>query len=308
MKTKITSSILIALAVLAMAPAPASAASDIVTNTAGRATRWLITKQSADGGFGNGFAKGSDVSATADAIFALAGDASAKKNVSSALGYLAAQVPSGKLKTGQMAKIALAAKAAGANPRAFGGKDVLAEISKATNPKTGLIGDGVFTHALAMLALARGGASVPAQAVAALESLQTPAGGWAFTGAGAPDVDTTALAVQALIAAGRPSNTGAAGRGLGYLRSLQNADGGFPYQSPSAYGTDTNANSTALVAQAIIAAGDQPESWAAAGGNPLSALVNLQQKSGAIAFQAAFADDNILATTGAIPALNRKGY
>ncbi|HQZ99128.1 MAG TPA: hypothetical protein PLJ62_02930 [Thermoflexales bacterium] len=308
MKTKITTSLLTAFAVLAMAAAPANAASDIVTNSAGRAATWLITKQSADGGFSNGFAKGSDVSATADAVFALAGDASAKKNVASALNFLAAQVPSGKLKTGQYVKIALAAKAAGANPRAFGGKDLLAEISKATNPKTGVIGDGVFTHALAVLALARGGASVPAQALTALEALQTPAGGWAFTGAGAPDVDTTALAVQALIAAGRPSNSGAAGRGLGYLRGLQNTDGGFPYQSPSAYGTDSNANSTALVAQAIIAAGDQPESWAAAQGNPLSALVNLQQKSGAIAFQSAFADDNILATVGAIAALNRKGY
>lgn len=308
MKAKITTSTLAALAVLVMASAPVKAFSDIVPATASRATRWLITKQSPDGGFSNGFAKTSDASAAADAIFALAGNDSAKKSVSSALGFLAAQVSSGKLKTGQYAKIALAAKAAGANPSAFGGKDLLAELSKATNPKTGVIGDGVFTHALAMLALARGGASVPTQAIAALEVLQTPAGGWAFTGAGAPDVDTTALAVQALIAVGRPSNSGAAGRGLGYLRGLQNADGGFPYQSPSAFGTESNANSTALVAQAIIAAGDQPESWAAAGGNPLSALVNLQQKSGAIAFQSAYPDENILATVGAIPALNRKGY
>jgi hypothetical protein len=86
---------------------------------------------------------------------------------------------------------------------------------------------------------------------------------------------------------------------------LQNADGGFPYQNPSEFGVESNVNSTALVAQTIIAAGDQPESWAAAQGNPLSFLLRLRKPSGAFGFQASFADDNVLATAGAIPALSR---
>ncbi len=121
-------------------------------------------------------------------------------------------------------------------------------------------------------------------------------------------MDTTALCAQALIAVGRDTRSGSVGKAVGYLRGIQNSDGGFPYQTPSKFGTDSNANSTALVAQLIVATGDQPESWAATKGNPLSALVVLAQPSGAISYQGTFPDDNILASAGAIPALNRKAF
>jgi prenyltransferase beta subunit len=281
-----------------------------VMDAGARAANWLATKQEADGGYGSGFSKGSDLGATADAVVALA---AAKKPLSTVksktgktpLDYLEAQVRSGKLNAGQYTKIALAVEAAGLNPAQFGGKDLLAQIKAGYNEKTGVIGANVFIHSSALLALATAKATLPAKAVSALEGLQSPTGGWAFMGSGDPDVDTTALAVQALIAAGRPANSGAAGKGLGYLHSLQNTDGGFPYQSPSAYGTETNANSTGLAAQAIIASGDQPESWAASKGNPLSALITLQQPSGALSYQGSMPGDNVMATIGAIQALYR---
>ena len=287
-----------------------SAQADIVGDAGARAIAWLAGKQEADGGFSSGLSKGSDIGATADAVIAFV---AAKKPIADVksksgktpLDYLQGQVTSKSLTTGQYAKIALAVKAAGQNPAQFGAKDLLALIKAGYNDKSGVIGDNIFTHSSALLALATAGAAIPQKAIATLESYQSPAGGWAFMGKGDPDVDTTALAVEALIAAGLPANSGAAGRGLGYLHSLQNVDGGFPYQSPSAYGTDTNANSTGLAAQALIASGDQPESWAAAKGNPLSAIINLQQPSGAIAYQSAFASDNLLATIGAVQALYR---
>jgi hypothetical protein len=293
----------------ALAPL-ATAQADAVSDTGARAVAWLVTRQEADGGFGNGFAKGSDLGATTDAVVALAAADKPLATVKSKAGktplnYLESQVRSKSLKAGQYAKIALAVEAAGLNPAQFGGKDLLALIKAGTNPKTGVIGDNVFAHSTALLALATAGAAIPEMSITALETFQTPSGGWAFMGSGDPDVDTTALAVQALIAAGRPAGSGAAGHGLGYLHGLQNTDGGFPYQSPSPYGTDTNANSTGLVAQAIIAAGDQPESWAAAQGNPLGALITLQQPSGAVSYQSAFASDNVIATIGAIQALYR---
>jgi len=274
-----------------------------VERTAASAASWLAGRHEADGGFSSGFAPGSDVGASADAVAALA---AAGMNTSRGADYLAAQIRSSrKLSAGQIAKIALAVQAAGRDARAFAGQDLTQRMLAAQKQDTGVIGDGVFSHSLCMLALVRSGVAVPASAVDALERLQARSGGWAFSGGDKVDVDTTALAVQALIAAGRPANRGAAGRGLGYLHSLQNPDGGFPYQSPSEYGTESNVNSTALVAQAIIASGDQPESWAAARGNPLSYLVRMANASGALGFQASFSDDNVLATAGAIPALLR---
>ncbi len=285
-----------------------------VEDTANKAADFLLTKPEADGGFGTGFSKGSDIGATADVIMALA---AASKNIADIKGksgrtpldYFAQQMRLRKaISTGQYAKMALAVKAAGQNPRAFNGSDLVAAVAKAYNAETGVIGDSVFVHCLSMLALVRNGATVPTQAIIKLESLQSKTGGWAFAGDDKADVDTTALCGQALIAVGRDARSGSVGKAVGYLRSIQNADGGFPYQTPSQFGTDSNTNSTALVAQLIVATGDQPESWAATKGNPLGFIVSLARPSGAIAYQSAFPDDNVLASAGAIPALNRKAF
>lgn len=290
-----------AAALISLAPA---AAAGPVEGTAAAAGKWLAAHIAADGGLSNGFSPGSDVGASADATIALA---AAGLPVDKPVAYLNEQVrTNSKLNAGQIAKIALAVHAAGLDAQTFAGQDLTQRIIAAYKADTGVIGDSVFVHALAVLALARTGASMPDKALTTLESLQAPSGGWAFAGGEKADVDTTALAVQALIAAGRPSNSGPAGRGIGYLHSLQNADGGFPYQVPSEYGTESNVNSTALVAQMIIAAGDQPESWAVSHGNPLSYLVRMANASGALGFQSSFADDNVLATAGAVPALLRK--
>jgi squalene cyclase len=300
-----------ALAVICSVIAPVTVAqADIVTDAGASAAQWLVKQQMADGGFGSGYSKGSDISATSDAVIAIAAADISLSSVTNAAGltpldYLKSQVASASLTAGQYAKIALAVKAAGLDPAQFGGKNLQALITQGYDEQSGIYGDTLYADASAILALASTGASVPSAAITALEAKQSASGGWAFMGSGTPDVDTTALAVQALIAAGQPAKSGAAGKGLGYLHSLQNSDGGFPYQSPSDYGTDTNANSTGLAAQAIIASGDQPESWAAPNGNPLSALVNLQQPSGAIAYQSAGASDNMLATVGATQALYR---
>jgi hypothetical protein len=285
-----------AAALISLAPA---AAAGPVEGTAAAAGKWLAAHIAADGGLSNGFSPGSDVGASADATIALA---AAGLPVDKPVAYLNEQVrTNSKLNAGQIAKIALAVHAAGLDAQTFAGQDLTQRIIAAYKADTGVIGDSVFVHALA-----RTGASMPDKALTTLESLQAPSGGWAFAGGEKADVDTTALAVQALIAAGRPSNSGPAGRGIGYLHSLQNADGGFPYQVPSEYGTESNVNSTALVAQMIVAAGDQPESWAASHGNPLSYLVRMANASGALGFQSSFADDNVLATAGAVPALLRK--
>ena len=87
--------------------------------------------------------------------------------------------------------------------------------------------------------------------------------------------------------------------GLDYLASIQNEDGGWPYQSPSDFGTTSDASSTALVVQALIALEEDLTEW----NNPQDFLTGLQEESGAFRYQDEMPGDNILATIGAIPAL-----
>ena len=298
------------LAIL-VAPAPARATDPIASATL-RASAWLAGQQQPDGGFNSGFSPKSDPGATADAIVALAAAGRAPASIQSAAGasaldYLATSAAGGTLKTGQVAKVVVAVVASGLDPRRFGGRDLIADLRVGEDAGSGVIGGSVFVHALAMIAMARAKEPLPVRATPTLLSYQASSGGWSFSGHGIPDVDSTAIAAIALMANGYSGASGPAGRALGYLNSLQNSDGGFPYQSPSDYGTDSNTNSTALVILAHIASGDQPESWFRPGGyNALGNLVLAQRPSGAMPYQAAYPDESVLATIGAIPALMRQ--
>jgi hypothetical protein len=74
---------------------------------------------------------------------------------------------------------------------------------------------------------------------------------------------------------------------------------GWTYQKPSAFGEATDANSTALVMQALVAAGEDLAAW----NDPSQALLALQVPSGAFIFNAATSSENLLATVQALPAL-----
>jgi prenyltransferase beta subunit len=275
-------------------------------DAASKALAWLATKQNADGGFSDGFSPESKVSATADAILAIASagqDVSVwKKNGISPLDYL--QSRAGQLsKGGELGKVILAVIATGGDPHSFGSVDLVARLNALH--KSGGYGGTLYEDTLAVLALANAGQSVPDDVLTRLLNAQTTDGAWAFTGetaAGAGDTNTTALVVQALIAVGKRDSVG---RALDYLRRTQNADAGWPYQVPSAYGTETDANSTANVLQALVAAGESLSNWSKAGqSDPLGALIRLQDdKTGAFNYQASAPGANLLATIQAIPAL-----
>jgi hypothetical protein len=206
---------------------------------------------------------------------------------------------------GEIAKIVLAAVATGGVLRAhsFGGVDLVARLNGLH--KAGGYGGTLYEDTLVVLALANVGQRVPDDVTARLLKAQTADGAWAFTGdttAGAGDTNTTALVVQALVATG---NRDSIGRALDYFRRTQNADAGWPYQVPSAFGTETDANSTANVLQALIAAGESLSNWSKSGqSDPLGALIHLQDdKTGAFNYQASTPGANLLATMQAIPAL-----
>lgn len=291
-------SLVIALgAVILFGPTAARAAGGIEA-----ALDWLRTQQQADGGFSNGFSPESDIGATADAVIAILATGESADDWSpqgqSPLDFLEARGKEAG-SPGLAAKITLAATAAGRDPRAFGGVDLVEVILSGLDPNTGLFGSGAYDSGLAILALHAAGEAVPTEAIAGLTATRLPDGSYAFDASQVPgsgDSNTTALIVQALLAVGDADE---AADSLAYFRATQNPDGGWTYQKPSAFGETTDANSTALVTQALTAAGEDLEAW----NQPLGVLIGLQQPSGAFAFNADMPGDNLLATVQVLPAL-----
>jgi hypothetical protein len=149
--------------------------------------------------------------------------------------------------------------------------------------------------------------TIPAEAIETLQASITISGGWEWQAGWGPDSNTTSLAIQALVAAGEPISASEVISGLAFLKSTQQADGGFAYDAPAQYGSD--ANSTAYAVQALAAAGEDPQSdrWSIGGVNPISYLLGLQAEDGGFAWQAG-TDANLLATQQAIPALLGRPY
>ncbi|BCJ61958.1 peptidase [Micromonospora endophytica] len=166
---------------------------------------------------------------------------------------------------GATAKLALAVAVRGGDPTDVGGVDLIARLRSLQSPggrfaDLSAWGDfsNAFSQSFAILALNRSAQGVPAVAAEWLAGTRCPDGGYPLLPAQpvcVSEVDATAVAVQALRAAGRWADAAA---GLGWLVSVQRADGGFT----NADGT-ANANSTGLAAQALRAGG-RPLAWARA--------------------------------------------
>jgi hypothetical protein len=279
------------------------------SNDLDRAVSWLTDQQQADGGFSNGLAPESDIGTTSDAIFALAftgEDPSLVRNQGkSPIDFLEEHVQSGEvLSTGVAAKIVLALNVAGLNPRSFAGQDLVETVQNGYEASTGLFGFGPFDSGLAILALVAVDADLPEGAVEGLLSTRQEDGSFSFSaepGQVTGDSNTTALAVQALVSVGAENEIKPS---LDYFQATQNEDGGWAYQKPSEFGEETDTNSTALVIQALDAAGESLVEWR----DPLSTLASLQREDGAFGYSATFPDANILATVQAIPALVGGSY
>ena len=201
---------------------------------------------------------------------------------------------------GEVGKMATALAAAGSRQLPSP-----AQIRAFYDAATGLFNPNAGFHAWAMIGLRALGQGVPAPAVQALKDMQKDDGGWAYgTWSNTSDTNGTALAIQALIAAGEPVTATAVVRGLNYLKDAQNADGGFPWDPQSRWGTASDTNSTAYVVQAIVAAGEDPTAgrWKVGNNHPVKYLVNMQLANGAFEWQPG-QGANQLATQQAIPAL-----
>ncbi|RMI34520.1 prenyltransferase/squalene oxidase repeat-containing protein [Streptomyces triticirhizae] len=160
---------------------------------------------------------------------------------------------------GGTAKLALVASIQHRDPGDFGGLDLTGMLLERMN-EDGRFTDAAptgdmsnqFSQSLAVLALRRSG-ELPDEAVEFLASTRCADGGFPLSLSRRPDrcnadTDSTGMAVQALVDAGRAADAEPA---LDWLESQQQDNGGFGYNATSA----PNSNSTALAVQALIAGG-----------------------------------------------------
>lgn len=281
--------LLIPFAALCALPLLAASAALPETAAVNRGAAYLQSIQLPDGSYGTD-SPGQNM----DSIYAVraAGfdPALDLKDGKSPVDYLVANIAAVD-SAGAAAKAALAAEALGLDPTDVGGVDLIAVAHGAYDPATGAYGGDDFTQSIVMLGLACTGNTVGDLAADALRETQIEdSGGWGF--GGFADADTTAIAIQALLAAGVPADDPDVVEALGYLKASQAVDGGWGYD-PSA----SNASSTAFAVQALLALGEDPESAAyTKGGNtPISYLLSQQLPDGSFAgFDPTYATNQVL--------------
>jgi iron complex transport system substrate-binding protein len=255
------------------APAPADRAAGV------RGARWLASQPVGDAG-----------GTEADAVTAIAAAGVDPKAHLAGLRALAPRYATGP---GAAAKVALAAVAAGQNPRCFARLDLVHTIR--AGYADGLFGASIWDDALSIDALAGAGEPVPAAAVTKLKSLRRTGGyGFGLSGSGRDDPDSTGLALTALAAAGVPAKDPAVKGAADWLLAHR-VQGGWGSGSP-------NANSTGLALAGLIAAGRRPPAGA------LRLLRSLQAADGSFSLSPTTKGDPFLATNQAVPALVGKPY
>ncbi|MEU7946591.1 prenyltransferase/squalene oxidase repeat-containing protein [Micromonospora taraxaci] len=143
--------------------------------------------------------------------------------------------------TANVANLSLLLTSTGGDPRAFGGRDLIATLTDrvctATDVEAGCVAAGDFagssdplTHATALLALKRAGVTPPAAAVTRLTEQQCATGAFAGqwrspTDACDPDLAATTLAVLALHTLG--AHDAALNSAKTFLAAAQEPDGGY---------------------------------------------------------------------------------
>ena len=275
---------------LALLPATAGAAGQrppaFSLRDAGYGAGYLVSRFATDGGFGTIPTGGDDAaraSNTVDAVLAIESIDSGRSQVAAGLDHVEREVDTyvsgGGDSAGALAKLVIAVVAAGRAPTDFGGSDLVARLlaTRRTSGKDkGLFGrsdptyDGAFRQGLALSALAAD-RRTDADGIAWLRGQQCADGAWqayrpdtsipcaAYTDDSfrpAEDTNQTAYAVAGLAAQGAPLRDA-----VGYLAGAQLPDAGFTSEltGPAASsGAQSDANSTGVVLQGLVAAGVDP--------------------------------------------------
>ncbi len=272
----------IALVVALAVAAPHAGAATADPPAAERAADWLEANS-----------QGAAAGQQADAIVALRAAGRSRASLGPRLAALGRAAPPYASTAGAASKVVMAAVAAGGDPRRLAGVDYVRRVT--SRYASGRYGATAFDQALSMLAIAAAGNPVPPAAPrATLAGRGT--GGWSFdlSGTGSDSVDTTALMIEALVAADVPADNPGLRAGAAWMLAQRNNEGGF---ASSGRGRPTEANATAGVIRALRALGRvAPPSMRAA-------LRGLRERDGGIRFTRAVAGSRLIATNDALIAL-----
>jgi energy-coupling factor transport system substrate-specific component len=263
----IATAILVVLLLPSLIPTAAKAAGT------DQAANWLESAQNKDGGFGSSPGSDSSASLTGWAMLGLEAAGRNPFDVTSA-GKSPIDFLQGHLdevsSPGDLARTIVALEGAGADPRSFGGKDLVSALLKRRAANGSYVG-WPGTTSFAVLALraaeAEGGLD---GTVSWLAKVQNDDGGWGDVPGQPSNPDVTGSAMQAL------PNTSAAQGALTYLRKHQRANGGFALGGSGG----VNSQSTAWAVQGMIAVGADPATINAGGSSALDYLAARQADDG----------------------------
>ncbi len=264
--------LVVALALGLVTPAMSSGvagAAPTTPETATAAVNWLKTRQQADGGFEvadfPGFetrdvvlaiAEAAQTGSSWDAAAALKAVRAVKHGGNNALNALD-DLADAQATAGSAAKlVVLVLGPLGLDPTRFdpecdggSGRNLLHRIKLGeTSGSYGALNDTLY----AALALKLITGAVPAATTGVIRAAQQANGGWSYTGSPADselDIDTTAVAIRALLASGATAADPDVAAGLAFLAGQQQADGSW-----QAFGAG-DPNSTAMAIVAVAASG-----------------------------------------------------
>jgi hypothetical protein len=272
---------------------------------------YLASTQNADGGWGAAAGQPTSELYSAWAAIGLAAAGrnpqSVRRDGRTVLDALRAHA--GTLEdAGDYERTMLALRACGAPVTSLAGKNLLAGLLRYRGS------DGSFSHqvnltAFAIFALRATGDSAGEPAVHAagawIARQQDADGGFNFdVRGGSSDVDDTAAALQALVAAGIHSGSGVE-HAVAFLLRAQNLDGGFPEQP----GGESNAQSTAWAVQGLTATGRNVEAIHRSGSrSPLGYLQSLVAPNGSVRYSRTGAQTPVWVTAEALTALARAPF
>ncbi|MSX03141.1 MAG: hypothetical protein F2813_08295 [Actinobacteria bacterium] len=271
-----------------------------------KAARYLASAQNSDGGWGVARGSRSSAAQTSWAVVGLAAAGydplSVKSRGRSPRGLLLSYAARSRA-TADIERTTLALAAAGISTRSGGLRTRLLRSQRADGSFAGLV--NLTSYGLLALRAAGVGASGAAVRRAAtwIKRRQNRDGGFNYARRGGPSsIDDTAGAVQALAAAGQRGGSPVR-RAANYLAARQNSDGGFALQA----GGSSNSQSAALAAQALVAAGRNPDRQRRRGArSPLSYIRAMQRSTGAVRYSRSSSATPVWVTSQALAALAKR--
>jgi energy-coupling factor transport system substrate-specific component len=238
------------------------------------AANWLEAAQNADGGFGSSPSSESSAALTSWTMLGLEAAGRNPFDVTSANDKSPIDFLRGHLdevsSPGDLARTIVALEGAGADPRSFGGKDLVSALLKRRAENGSYVG-WPGTTSFSVIALRAAGADEGLDStVSWLSKVQNDDGGWGDVPGQPSNADVTGSVMQAL-----PS-TKVAQAGLAYLRKHQRPDGGFALGA----GGGVNSQSTAWAVQGMLAVGADPAKVSNGGSSALDYLSARQAADG----------------------------